>query len=199
MLTVILTGGKSRRMGRDKALLPVGSETMSRMLAKRYACLGPVAFSVDRPGRFDCGGYLELTDAFPGRGPLNGLYSAFTQTNENAAFFTATDMPNGDPELARALYYGLGGYDASIIRRADGRLEPMFAVFHRRCLPQVKAALESECRSFRSVLERMNVRYFGEDELKEWDLNVILVNLNTPEAYERFLAQEACEAPPEEK
>ena len=199
MLTVILTGGQSRRMGRDKALLPVGNETMSLKLAKCYACLGPVAFSVDRSGRFDCGGYLELPDTYPRKGPLNGLYSAFTQTDENAAFFTATDMPNGDPELARTLSYGLGEYDASIIRRADGRLEPMFGVFRRRCLPQVKAALESENRSFRAVFERMNVHYFSEDDLKEWDLNVILANLNTPEAYESFLAQEALGDPAKEK
>ena len=108
-------------------------------------------------------------------------------------------MPNGDPELARTLYYGLGEYDASIIRRADGRLEPMFGVFRRRCLPQVKAALESENRSFRAVFERMNVHYFSEDDLKEWDLNVILANLNTPEAYESFLAQEALGDPAKEK
>ena len=199
MLTVILTGGESRRMGRDKALLPVGNETMSRMLAKRYTCLGPVAFSVNCPGRFDCGGFLELPDSFPGRGPLNGLYSAFTQTDETAAFFTATDMPNGDPELARALYYGLGDFDASIIRRANGRAEPMFGVFHRRCLPQVKALLESDHRSFCDLFGRIRVRYFPESELKEWDLDVILTNLNTPEAYAAFLAQEELTDPPEEK
>ena len=45
----------------------------------------------------------------------------------------------------------------------------------------------------------MNVHYFSEDDLKEWDLNVILANLNTPEAYESFLAQEALGDPAKEK
>jgi hypothetical protein len=45
----------------------------------------------------------------------------------------------------------------------------------------------------------MNVHYFSEDDLKEWDLNVILANLNTPEAYESFLAQEALGGPSKEK
>ena len=51
MLTVILTGGSSRRMGRDKALLPFGDGTLLQTLIDRYAALGPVGVSVDAAGR----------------------------------------------------------------------------------------------------------------------------------------------------
>lgn len=189
MLTVILTGGMSRRMGRDKALLPVDAEPMSQMLARRYSVLGPVAFSVNRSGRFDCAGYMELPDAFPGQGPLNGLYSAFTRTEENTVFLTATDMPNGDPALVRTLCAGLDGYDGCIIERRSGRYEPLFGVFSRSCLPVVEEALAGERQSLRSVFSRMHMHYFTEDELKDWDLEHILANLNTPEAYESFLRE----------
>ena len=66
MLAVILTGGRSSRMGRDKALLPWGGREMSLTLAARYReTLGAVAMAVDRPGRFPIGDALELPDAFP--------------------------------------------------------------------------------------------------------------------------------------
>ena len=72
MLAVILTGGKSSRMGRDKALLPVGGVPMARLLAERFRAAGfDVAFSVDRAGRFPLGDETELPDAFPGEGPLH--------------------------------------------------------------------------------------------------------------------------------
>ena len=52
MTTVILTGGGSRRMGSDKAMLPWQGKTMLQSLIDRYSVLGDVAVSVNRPGRF---------------------------------------------------------------------------------------------------------------------------------------------------
>ena len=191
MLTVILTGGQSRRMGRDKALLPCGDQTMLQTLIDRYLRKRrAVAVSVDGPGRFPCDGALELIDAFPGMGPLNGLYSAFTRTKADCVLLTATDLPNGDPSLAQVLQTLLGDHDACVIRRGDGTLETLFAIYARSCLPAVEACLRSGRRAIRAVLEQVHVRYVEEAELDGWDLARILMNVNTPQDYEKYCQEE---------
>ena len=77
MLTVILTGGASRRMGRDKAMLPCAGRTMLQYLIDKYSVLGPVAVSVNAAGRFPFTGARELPDRWPNAGPLNGIAAAF--------------------------------------------------------------------------------------------------------------------------
>ena len=184
MLAVILTGGKSSRMGRDKAMLPVAGVPMARLLASRFRDAGfSVAFSVDRAGRFPLGDERELPDAFPGEGPLNGLYSAFTQTAEDAVFFTATDLPGGDPALAKRLIELLDGHDACLIRRADGRAETLFGVYARSCLPAAERCLREGRRAMRAAIEGLRVRWVDEAELPEWELARVLRNVNTPEEY----------------
>lgn len=190
MLTVILTGGRSRRMGRDKALLPLPSGPVSLVLARRYAALGPVAFAVDTAGRFDCGGFPELADSFPGRGPLNGLYSGFRHFDEELLFLTATDMPCGDPALARLLAGRIGTGCACVIERANGFLEPLFAVYHRRTLPLVEECLRTGRCSLREIFERLPVTLVPETRLDAWDMERVLCNINTPETWARFLAQD---------
>ncbi len=186
MLTVILTGGRSRRMGTDKALLPYGGETMAAYLARRYSVLGPVAAA----GNFLIPGAQRLPDSYPGQGPLNGLYSAFTQTEAEVVFLTATDIPLGEPALVRALERRLGSHDACVIRRIGGQTEPTFALYRRSCLSAVTACLEAGERSFRALLERLDAVYVPEAELQGFDLARILQNVNTPDAYQQILLQE---------
>lgn len=178
MLTVILTGGASRRMGTDKAMLPVSGETMAMNIAKRYEPLGPVAFSVDRPGRFPVGGYRELVDRYPGFGPLNGLVSAFLDTEEDVIFLTATDMPAGTPEAVRHLLEHLGEHDACLYEN-----EPLFGVYRRRCLETAIASLEAGEYALRRFLEKIDAR-----QLPVRDSEV-LANLNTREEYEAFMTR----------
>lgn len=175
MLTVILTGGQSRRMGRDKALLPLEGQPMSLALAERYAELGPVAFSVDRKGRFPVGGFVELVDRWPGQGPINGLISAFLDTGEDVVFLTATDMPGGSAEAVRPLLAALGEHDACLYGQ-----EPLFAVYRRSCLAAALDCMEEGRRSLKALLERLDVQRLpmpGEG---------LFVNLNTPEEYRSY-------------
>ncbi len=176
MITVILTGGQSRRMGRDKALLPLDGQPMALTLAARYASMGPVAFSVDREGRFPVGAYQELVDKFPGQGPLNGLVAAFTETDEELVFLTATDMPGGSVTAVEQLTEALGAHDACIYED-----EPLFGVYTRRCLPAALEALKAGRRSFKGVLERLDVVRLPKTE------EGLFANLNTPEEYERYM------------
>ncbi len=186
VLSVILTGGKSSRMGHDKALLDMEGGAMSLVLAQRYAGLGPVAFAVDRPGRFDCGGFLELADEFPGCGPFNGIYSAFLKTQEDYIFLTATDMPNGDPALVRRLREEIGDCSACTILRKNGFMEPLFSIYHRSCFNFARECMETGRNSLLEVFRRLNVRTVPEEELAQWDMEYVLCNINTPKAYRQY-------------
>lgn len=190
MLTVILTGGGSRRMGRDKAALPWGGGTFLQSLIDKYAALGPVAVSVDTPGRFAFTGAAELVDAFPGSGPLNGLVSGFSGTGAEELFLTGTDLPLGDPALAQRLAALRGGADACVLRRGAKGIEPLFAVYGRGCLAAATAALEAGERSFLQLLRGVSVRYAAPEEVPGFDLDRVLLNVNTPEDYEKLVRTE---------
>lgn len=201
MLTVILTGGQSRRMGRDKATLPWMGDTLYEALAKRYSAdLGDVLLSVSPELSVNTAYSTSVVDTFPGKGPLNGLYSAFTHTNAGTVLLTATDMPFGSTSLANHLESELGEHDACVIRRKDGLTEPLFAVYSRKCFGAVKAALEQDRRSLVGLLSEINTAYIDERELSAWDLDNILYNVNTPTDYgyitESFKAAGDEPAPP---
>ncbi len=184
MLTVILTGGGSRRMGRDKALLPWQGETMLQSLIDKYTAeLGPVAVSVNERGRFAFHSAAELTDPYPGMGPLNGIVSAFEQTDAQTVFLTGTDLPFGEPELVRSLAGLMGRSDACVIRRGEKGIEPLFALYGRSCLAAARGCLSEGRKSFRELFGEIDVRYVSAGELPEFDLERILRNVNTPEDY----------------
>ena len=183
MLTVILTGGASRRMGRDKATLEWSGTTMLQSLIDRYAVLGPVAVSVDRAGRFSFRGASELTDRFPGMGPLNGLVSGVESTDEPFLLLAATDLPFGEPALAKYLQERIGDAGAAVLRRGVKGMEPLFAVYARKALPEARACLASGKKSFRDLFERIAVRFVLPEEVPGLDIERVLTNVNTPEEY----------------
>lgn len=190
MLTVILTGGGSRRMGRDKALLPWQGETMLQSLIDKYSrALGPVAVSVNEPGRFAFRSAIELTDPYPGMGPLNGIAAAFEQTDAGTVFLTGTDLPFGEPELVYALEKLMGEADACVIRRGEKGIEPLFALYKKSCQGAARKALAEGRRSFRELFGGINVRYAAPEELAQFDLERILRNVNTPEDYKAVCAE----------
>lgn len=185
MLTVILTGGASRRMGRDKAMLPLGGKTMLQYLIDKYsASLGPVAVSVNTAGRFPFSGAVEIVDRYPDMGPLNGIVSAFEEMDTDCIFMTGTDLPFGDPELAKRLYELMGEADACIMRRGKKGFEPLFAIYRRSCAGRASVCLAEGKKSIRDLLETVKVRYVEPEQLPEFDLERILMNVNTAEEYE---------------
>ena len=183
MLTVILAGGASRRMGRDKAALPYAGTTLLQYQIDRYAALGPVAVSVAQMGRYPVSGAMELPDRYPDCGPLNGLVSAFAETDAAELLLTAVDLPHGDLSLARRLGELRGDADLCILRRGKKGIEPLFAVYGRPCGAAAECCLAQGKKSVFELLERVSVRYVTPEELPEFDLDHILTNVNTPEEY----------------
>lgn len=184
IICVILAGGASRRMGRDKAALPLGDGTFLSRLVSTYSPKFSVYVSVGQSGKFPTCGAGELVDVHPGCGPLAGLEAAFLQTDADAVFLTATDLPFGALALAIKLCGLLGDADACVIRRKDGRMEPTFAVYRRSCLATLQANLEAGRRSIQALLEQVRVNWVREADLSEFPLEELLQNVNTPEEYE---------------
>ncbi len=186
MLTVILTGGSSRRMGRDKAMLPFGNSSMLQTLIDRYRRFGSVGVSVDRPGRFPFNGAIELVDRYPGQGPMNGIISGFLATDAEEMLLTAVDLPYGDSELALRLSELRGSADVSVVCRGPKEIEPLFAVYGRSCLGRAEECLANGKKSLIALYERSLMRYVQPEELPEYDLDRIFTNINTPEDYIRL-------------
>ena len=184
---VILAGGMSRRMGRDKAALPFGEETMLSHLVHLYQPhFDMTAVSLNKAGRFDTAGAMEVVDRHPGDGPLAGLEAAFLDTGADVIFLTGTDLPLGDPELAKYLLEARGEHDICLIRSEKGP-EPLFAVYSSACLPAVQAALAQGRRSMFHMLQQMNTLEIPMDDIKGFDVEKILTNVNDPQEYARVL------------
>ena len=177
----------SRRMGRDKAALPFGEETMLSHLVRIYRPYFDVtAVSVNQAGRFDTAGALEVVDRRPGDGPLAGLESSLLDTGADVLFLTATDLPLGDPGLAQYLMEARGDYDICLIRSAKGP-EPLFAVYSSACLDAVREALGQGRRSMSGVLRQVRTLELPEEEIPGFDVRRVLTNVNNPEEYHRVL------------
>lgn len=185
---VILAGGMSRRMGRDKANLPFGEETMLSHLVQTYRPhFDCIAVSLNTAGRFDTHGALEVLDRRPGEGPMAGLEAAFLDTGADVIFLTGTDLPLGDPSLAVYLLNRLEGHDVCLIRSERG-IEPLFAVYSSSCLSAVQSALDEGRRSMFHMLQRVNTLEIPAQELSQFDVARILTNVNDPQEYERILS-----------
>lgn len=184
---VILAGGMSRRMGRDKAALPFGEETMLSRLVRIYRpYFDLTAVSVNQAGRFDTAGAMEVVDRRPGDGPMAGLESAFLDTGADVIFLTGTDLPLGDPALANHLMKLRGNHDVCLIRSQKGP-EPLFAVYTSACLPAIQKALSEGRRSMFSMLQEVRTLEIPSESLVDFNVQQILTNVNDPEEYARVL------------
>lgn len=189
---VILAGGKSSRMGRDKSQLQLSDSTFVQGLVKSFGKRFERVYVSTAPGRTveaACTGVVY--DEREGLGPLSGLLAALEAVEGDAVFICATDIPYADPALAVTLLAKMGDKDACVIKRRDGRLETAFAAFSKGCKDAVRHVLEAGDRSFRQLLREIDVEYVDEDDLPGWDLDKLLVNVNTPEDYNKFIHDQA--------
>jgi molybdopterin-guanine dinucleotide biosynthesis protein A len=183
---VILAGGRSRRMGHDKATLPVGGGTLIEHLARRLAPVVDetiIAGGVAPP--FE--GARMVADRRPGLGPLAGMLAGFAAAKQRHVWVVACDLPDIEPALGGLLLALAGDYEA-VVPRPEQEPEGVCALYVRELAPRIEALLESGQRSIKSLLDRSAVRYLTSDELRAVDPQLrSFRNINTPTDYETWL------------
>lgn len=182
---VILAGGRSLRMGGDKATLQLAGQTLLQAVTQAVAPLfGELLVSVRAP-RPDLS-WPQVCDAHVDAGPLAGLCAALGEAQTSWIFAVATDMPFVRPALVELLAARRAGFDA-VVPRVHGHPQPLAAFYSAACLTPFRALLaEAETRggrrSLRAALERVRVCYVDETELLVADPGLAsFFDLDTPQ------------------
>src|SRR5918996_1835147 len=153
---VVLCGGASTRMGRDKALIEIGGKPLVRLVAERVAeCADPVLLASGASRRFGSLPYEEIADAAPGTGPLAGLVAALSASPHDLVVAAAVDMPFVSADIFRLLLDLRANEDAVVPVTDDGR-QPLHALYHRSALPYLAQALERGRYRLRDALDGLD-------------------------------------------
>lgn len=180
----VLAGGESRRIGRPKGLLPVGSATLiERVLRSLTEACETLLIVTNTPDLYRHLGVPMVGDALPDRRSLVGIYTALLHTG-GPVFVCGCDMPFLNPALIRHLGSLAEGVDAVVPRHA-GEYEPLHAVYAKACLEPIRRCLARGDRNT-GFLREVNVRVVETEELRRLDPDLSsFVNVNTPEEYDR--------------
>lgn len=153
---VVLTGGDSRRMGRDKALVEVGGRTLAVGVARVLRDAGAdKVFAVG--GDLDALGDLGLPavpDEFPGEGPVGGLLTALSYASSPLVAVLACDLPAAAPSAVRLVVAALDADPdlACAIPMVQGRSEPLHGAWRRSSRPQIQAMFERGERAMHRII-----------------------------------------------
>lgn len=140
---VVLCGGQSRRMGRDKALIELGGRTLLEGAAESLdAVCAQVLLAPGGASRYASLGRREVLDAAPGVGPLAGLVAALEAARTEWLIALGCDMPAVDPRVLEELaeFAQKGGWDVTMLG-SDAGVEPLCAAYRSSCAPAARAAL----------------------------------------------------------
>ncbi|WP_345788508.1 molybdenum cofactor guanylyltransferase [Desulfosporosinus hippei] len=181
---VLLAGGKSSRMKKDKAFLEIEGQSLAERSLKVLKTLFPeVLISSNRPELFTQYELPVIGDEVIGRGPLEGLYQGLKAAKHDVVFFVACDMPFLEIELIRFLARWSLDYDVVVPKLQSG-LHPLHAFYHRRCLSAIKNNLEADRLKIIDFYPVCSAKYVDEKEMGRFsDLTKAFCNVNTPEEW----------------
>ena len=184
MLGIVLAGGESRRMGRDKAGLELGGETLAAGAARRLTAVCPEVAIADR-GRHLVPGFPSLPDG-PGRGPAAGLLGAARAYPGRPLLALACDLPYVPIPLLAELSRQEDA-DWSLPRWQAGP-EPLCALWGARALALLEIRVARGVYALWSLAEEesLAVRWLEGDLLAAFGPpGALFLNVNTPEELER--------------
>ena len=199
---IILCGGKSSRMGRDKATLPFGPELMLQRVVR---LLGEVVdlqriVVVAAPGQLLPElptGVTIAHDLRQERGPLEGLAAGFRALSgrADAAYATSCDVPLLVPRFVERMFDLLGDHDIAVPRDGEHH-HPLATVYRLTVLAHIQKLLDADRLRPRFLFDELNTREVPVDELRSVDPELsTLENLNYPQDYLTALATAGCAEP----
>lgn len=185
----ILSGGKSSRMGTNKALLKIGDrQLIQRMIELIEPLFSDIVISSNELELYEEFGKKIIRDIYQSRGPLSGIHSALSSVKTEKCFLISCDMPFISSQIINYLI----NYESEkeiILPKSDGRIQQLCGIYSKKILPKVDKLLTESMRndtklkgSIYELLERVETEIVDVSELSFYQKHLFF-NINTPEDF----------------
>jgi molybdopterin-guanine dinucleotide biosynthesis protein A len=183
----ILAGGESRRMGQEKAFLPIAGRPVIERVIQRVTPLGDdVTIITNAPDKYHHLGFRMVSDVFPDKGSLGGIYTAIHAARHPHCLVVACDMPFLNPGLLRYLVRLVPSFDV-VIPRVKEFPETMHAIYGKGCLEPIERQLLADRLKIIGFFKDVQVRYVERDDVARFDPTFrSFLNMNTPADWQRM-------------
>ena len=177
----IMAGGKSTRMGQDKAWIELDGEPLVARVAGVLAQVADEVIVVANDPRYESLGLRVVRDRWPAGGALGGIATGVGAATHDTVLVAACDMPFTSVEMWRLLLGHAGEADV-VIPRVGGEYETLHALYAKACVPQMARSIAENRLRVISFFDAVTVRVIEEPELRMVDPTLrAFTNVNTPE------------------
>ncbi|TEU03647.1 MAG: molybdenum cofactor guanylyltransferase [Dehalococcoidia bacterium] len=169
MTSIVLAGGKSLRLGREKALEEIGGRSLIERVIERLSLLGnEIIVVTSSSDQLPDLGVKRVIDSYPGKGNLVGIYSGLKEVASSHSLVVGCDMPFLNIDLLRYIMELSPGFDV-VIPRVDEGVEPLHAVYSKNCLAPIEVYLREGRLKIFDLLPELKVRYVDNAEIERFD------------------------------
>ncbi len=177
----VLAGGKSSRMGTNKALLELRScRIIDHALNELHQVSNDVLLITNTPEVYRGLTVRTASDVLPGYGPLSGIHSALVHAKNDSVLVVACDMPFVDANLARLMMDSAADFDV-VIPKVDGYYEPLFAIYGKKCISAIEQCVQQGKLRVVDFFAYVKVKCVNKKEIAAVaDLERVFYNVNTP-------------------
>lgn len=169
MSSIVLAGGRSLRLRRDKAQEEIGGQRLIDRVIERLRLLGDEIIVVTSSGdRLYDIGVKQVQDSFCGKGALIGVYSGLREATSQYNIVVGCDMPFLNVDLLNYIRGVAAGFDVAVPRLGD-QVEPLHAAYSRDCLPRMEEQLKGGRFRVSDLLSAVKVRYVESEEIDRFD------------------------------
>ena len=186
---VVLAGGKGLRLGRDKVQETIGTDNLLQRVLSQLTAFNRdiVIVTTGEKSLPQIHGYQRsriVTDIYPGKGALGGIYTGLVESNSQYNLVVACDMPFLNQALLSYMMELSAGFDL-VVPRLGKMVEPLHAVYALGCLPAIEALMQQDNLGVNQLLGLVKVRYVEAEEVDRFDpQHLSFFNINTKEDIE---------------
>ena len=186
---IILAGGKSLRLGHDKITEKVGNKTLLEKVISRIdsLCKDIVIVTAEERSFAESGDNPKIktvSDIFPGRGSLGGIYTGLVKSESFYNLVIAADMPFLNRDLVAYMTEVAEGFDF-VIPRIGSYFEPLHSIYSKNCVPPIETMIKNNRRIIIELFDFVKVRYVEAEEIDRFDPeHLSFFNINTLEDLE---------------
>ncbi|MFQ5951787.1 MAG: molybdenum cofactor guanylyltransferase [Candidatus Omnitrophota bacterium] len=187
---IILSGGKSARMGRDKAfILFSGKPLIGVMIDNLSAVCVELIIATNKPYLYQEYNVQVSIDIIKDKGPLGGIHAGLIASRNMYNFVCACDMPFINRDLVGYMAENADGYDAVIVEHKQ-ELEPLCAVYSKNCIEHIEKELYRGNLKMTDFLKSIRIKVMKERDISKFDPEGrSFVNVNTKKDYQCILQE----------